>query len=307
MQPRAWAWSTMTNQDNAELRWGYMHKHETPRANIVVLPGLSEPIEKYFETIRLLSSHDCNVYALSWRGQGGSAPYLRDHFRRHSLGFDRDVRDLQRFMDLHVPNNAPRYILAHSMGAMITTLAIQKNPAIANNAFLISPFFGFHEHTGRFFQRFFANRTYDQKFLQAYIPLAGPWQMRATPKSKKPPELFTSDPVRMHLHDWWMKNDPRLRVGGPTMGFVQAASRALNYLNQPGILESIRIPALIFSAGDERIVRNANIFNAAARWPNAFHSHIHGARHEILMEQERYRLPVLESIVDYIRTRPKGP
>lgn len=306
-KPPTWVWSYMINQDKAVLRCGSMRNHPKPLANIIVQPGLNEPIEKYFETHRMLSDFGCNVYALSWRGQGGSDPYLSDRFRRHSLGFDHDANDLKQYIDTHVPPDAPRHILAHSMGAMITTLALARHPDLVKAAFLISPFFGFHERTGRFFEKHMAHKNFNKRILESYIPMGGPWRPRAASKSKKPPELYSSDPVRMHLQDWWLINNPELQIGSPTIGFVRAASNALTSLRQPGVLENMKVPALIFSAGNERVVRNADIFNSAVRWKNAFHHHFHGAKHEILMERDRDRLSLMQTIENYLKTQPAGP
>lgn len=299
-QPQNWQWGILTNADRAGLRYGVLARHEKPRANIIIGPGLSEFSHKYFETAQLLSRLRYNVYILHWRGQGGSTPYLADRFLRHSLGFDHDARDLLQFTDQVVPDNAPKILLAHSMGGLISTLAVKTAPGKFAAAILSAPLFGFQHALGKKFEALLAWLPMTQKMREIYIPGGGPWIARTDPANEHKPESFSSDPVRNKLHDHWMTAEPSLRVGSPTMGFVQEASRSLLSLRDKGVAESIKTPILIFSAGQDKIVRNAPIFNLAARLPQAHHIHLPNAEHEILLETASIRRPVMKAIHSFI-------
>ena len=98
-QPEEWVSGEFANADGANLRFGILARHQHPVANIVIVNGLSEFAKKYFETVRNLDDLGYNVYCMDWRGQGASDRYLSDYFRRHSLGFDRDERDLLQFIE----------------------------------------------------------------------------------------------------------------------------------------------------------------------------------------------------------------
>lgn len=299
-QPPEWQWGIMNNADHAGLRYGALARHAKPRANIIIGPGLSEFSHKYFETARILSRLHYNVYILHWRGQGGSAPYLSDRFLRHSLGFDRDARDLLQFTDQIVPDDAPKVLLSHSMGGLISTLALKQAPHQFAAAILTAPLYGFQHAFGKRFEAFLAWLPLPQKLREYYMPGGGPWKPRHDPNSDKKPEAFSSDPDRNILHDHWMCAEPSLRIGSPTMGFVGEASRALISLRQPGQVEQITTPLLIFSAGRDEIVRNAPIFNLAARVTQAQHIHLPEARHEIMLERASIRRPVMKTIHNFI-------
>ena len=301
-QPKNWQWGILTNADQAGLRYGVLARHEKPRANIIIGPGLSEFSHKYFETAQILSRLRYNVYILHWRGQGGSTPYLRDRFLRHSLGFDRDARDLLQFTGQIVPDSAPKIILAHSMGGLISTLAIKAAPGKFAAAILSAPLFGFQHAFGKRFEALLAWLPMTQKMRERYMPGGGPWKARSAPDSDKKPEAFSSDAIRNKLHDHWMTAEPSLRVGNPTMGFVQEASRSLLSLRRKDVAESVQTPLLIFSAGQDEIVRNNPIFNLAARLPQARHTHLPDAKHEILLETAAIRRPVMKSIHNFIMT-----
>lgn len=299
-QPAQWQWGTMKNADQIDLRYGVFARHENPVANIILAPGLSEFGEKYFELARFLSSLHCNVHVLHWRGQGGSPAYLSDTFRRHSLGFDRDARDLLQFAAEKVSGSAPKILLAHSMGGMISLMAMRRAPDVFKGAIFSAPLLGFQQKLGRGLESLLAAFPLPKTWLERYIPGGGPWMKRSDPASPAKPDAFTSDPVRMHLHDYWMEKEPSLRVGNPTLGFVQEASKSIMQLRSPGALESITAPTLFFSGGDDRIVSSQQIFNQAARLPNAVHIHIPAAKHEILMETDSIRRPVFKTIHSFI-------
>lgn len=299
-QPQDWHWGTITNADQIDLRYGVLARHQNPVANIVIAPGLSEFGEKYFELARFLSRLNCNVHVLHWRGQGGSPSYLSDPFRRHSLGFDRDARDLLQFTHEKVSGPAPKILLGHSMGGMISLLTLRHAPGVFKGAVLSAPLLGFQQKLGRGLESILATLPLPKSWLERYIPGGGPWMKRSDPASPAKPNAFTSDPVRMHLHDYWMENKPSLRVGNPTLGFVQEASKSILQLRSPGALESITTPTLFFSGGDDRVVSSQQIFNHVARLPNACHIHIPAAKHEILMEEDSIRRPVFKAIHNFI-------
>lgn len=299
-QPPSWQWGTITNADHVDLRYGVLARHPNPLANIVIAPGLSEFGEKYFEIARLLSRLRCNVHVLHWRGQGGSPSYLSDPFRRHSLGFDRDARDLEQFVAEKISGPAPKILLAHSMGGMIGLLTMHRTPGIFNAAIFSAPLLGFQQKLGQGLESILASAPLPQAWLERYIPGGGPWKKRIHPTNPTPPDFFTSDPIRMHLHDIWMQNKPALRIGSPTLGFAKEASKTILHLRSPGTLETITEPALFLSGGDDRVVSSVQIFNHAARLPNARHIHIPAAKHEILMEQDSIRRPVFKSIHRFI-------
>ena len=62
----------------AKLRAALFTPRGRPRGTVVLSGGRSEPIEKYFETIRDFMARGFVVLAHDWRGQGLSARELPD-------------------------------------------------------------------------------------------------------------------------------------------------------------------------------------------------------------------------------------
>ncbi len=123
LEPTGWRWDFFTNGQGKKLRYGMvMPPAGKPDALVVVLPGLSEFCEKYFEIARAMLERNLGLFVLDWRGQGKSDRYLDNPHKRHSEGFDRDVADLHQLTTQQVlpaASGAPLVMLAHSMGGNI--------------------------------------------------------------------------------------------------------------------------------------------------------------------------------------------
>lgn len=307
-EPDGWQTGTLINSNAEKLSYGFVARHEKPVKNIIIATGLSEFQQKYFETIRWFDRHGYNVYIMDWYGQGESDRYFADApDKRHSRGLVRDGDDLLFFRDRVVPDNAPAVILSHSMGALPSLLAIRSFPQMFSGISMIAPFLGF-EHPlakGReaILEKIPVNR-YTEKWLGEYIPGGGPWCPRTDPAKKNPPDFFSSDPVRNRLHDQWMTAHPELRIGDVTRRFIREAAVTHMVLRREGVLESIRQPVQIFTAGREKIVSNTAIFNAVSRFPSIHHELVHDASHEILLERDELRLPVLQKIHNFFKSCP---
>lgn len=307
-EPDGWQSGALVNSRAGTLRYGFLARHEKPVKNIIIAAGLSEFHQKYFETIRFFDRHGYNLYVMDWYGQGESSRYFEAApDKRHSQGFIRDSDDLLLFKDSIVPDNAPTVVLSHSMGALPTLLALLSDPETFSGISMIAPFFGFEQPLLKGKEALIAKfpvNHHTEKWLEAYVPGGGAWRPRTDPAKKLPPESFSSDPVRNRLHDQWMTNRPALRIGDVTRRFVREAAFAHMQLRAPGALESLRLPVQVFSAGQEKIVSNAAIFNAVARLPNVRHQVIHEAGHEILMERDELRSPVLTKIHNFFKSCP---
>ena len=79
--------------------------------------------------MRDLAQRDIAVWCLDWRGQGGSERETLLSSRPRARDFAQDARDLAAFIETLMPRETlPRILIAHSMGAAIGLLALQKKP-----------------------------------------------------------------------------------------------------------------------------------------------------------------------------------
>src|ERR1035437_9489859 len=94
-QPAGWRWDVFTDARGKNLRFGAVDPAGgDPAAVVIVLPGLSEFSEKYFEVARDMLRRNLAFRVLAWQGQGKSDRYLGNPHKRHTAGFDEDIADL---------------------------------------------------------------------------------------------------------------------------------------------------------------------------------------------------------------------
>jgi lysophospholipase len=101
--------------------------------------------------------------------------------------------------------------------------------------------------------------------------------------------LVTSDPVRYARNAATLEDEPGLGLGAPTVAWVDAAFRAMAELSEPAYAARIRQPMLIVAAGNDEIVSMPAIEDFALSLRAGSHLIVPGARHELLMEQDRVR------------------
>jgi lysophospholipase len=101
--------------------------------------------------------------------------------------------------------------------------------------------------------------------------------------------LLTSDPVRHARTVAILEAEPALGLGSPTVAWSAAAFKAMSEFARPGYAARIRQPIVMVAAGRDVIVSTAAIESFAPRLRAGSHLIVAGARHELLMEQDRYR------------------
>jgi len=258
------------------------------RGTVCILPGRSEWIEKYFETARDLRSRGFAVAILDWRGQGLSDRPLSDRHKGHVGSFSEYDVDLETFMrDVVLPDcPPPLFALAHSMGATILIRAVYRGQRWFDRIVLSTPMLGI---------AFLTSMTATSLAVRAlrlaglgtmYVPgrFAGVLDLRPFVGN-----ILTSDPVRFARNAAILEAEPTLALGGPTVGWCDAAFRAMRVMREPGYPANIRQPILIVAAGRDAVVSNQAIEDFAALLRAGSHLVINGAQHELLMEQDRYR------------------
>lgn len=258
---------------------------------VVILPGRNECIEKYFETVRDLSSRGFAAAALDWRGQGGSQRLLRNPMRGHVHDFDEYVADLNLFFrKVVLPDCPPPYtLLAHSTGALIALLA---GPELTNRVrrmVLLAPLLEIRAPISMPAIGRVAGFLNALGFGNAYFAGAS----RRGKEVPFEPNRLTSDPTRFARNQMLLRTFPELFIHGPTVAWMRAVCLAAERVQQPKFMAKRRIPTLILAAGDDRVVSTPAIERYARRLRAAKVLTVDGARHELLQEADIYREQVL--------------
>jgi lysophospholipase len=288
-QPPGFIWSHFNDvASGARIRYGYALPPQEPRLTLVMAGGFGEPAEKYFEVMNERLTRGDAVWFMDWRGQGGSDRYLpADPMKSHHAGYNGCIATLHQFARQIVPEDRPRILMAHSMGAHTGLRHVAEHPGVFSGAIFTDPMLRFS--TGRVPQltaRFLASAGKAAGWFERYVPGGGPWMPDgdAFEGNQK-----TSDPIRFRIQpDLYLKY-PHLQMGAPTFGWVWHSFRSCDILNAKDYLKSIKTPVLMQVSGDNAIVRRDAILRAAALMPQCKQVDIPGAKHEIWMERDELR------------------
>jgi lysophospholipase len=99
----------------------------------------------------------------------------------------------------------------------------------------------------------------------------------------------TSDRGRFERNQNLLRQQPFLRINGPTFGWLGAAFRSIRRMRKKSYAGDILTPLLVFGAGQDSVVRTEAIRALCQIIPNARYVEIEGAKHEILMETDAIR------------------
>lgn len=306
-------WHFLQNAKGHQIRAATVMPANAPKGCVLLLHGLSEFTEKYYEVISELLARDMMAVTFDWVGQGGSQNLIPYSQKRHTQGFASDVADIEQiYSQLLLPllpdTNLPKYIVAHSMGGNLTMrfLADSKYAQDFHSAALSAPMLGIHSVEAvpePIRKRVFA---FADRFLDtSYVPGGTDWTglERALPGHS----IFSSDKERDSWQNAWCERNPGLKDGSTTWGWLREAHKSCQYLAQPEVLARITTPLFIAYAGKEALVSNTAITAALKILPNVKSALLPMAKHEILMETNNVRHQFwvgFDSIVSTPTTHP---
>ena len=272
--------------DGATLRAATFFPQGPARGTVVLSPGRSEPIEKYFEVVEDLLARGFAVLLHDWRGQGLSARGLPDRLRGHARGFKTFVSDYTALLDAFETRMPKPWIaMAHSMGGCLTMLALAHGETRFSAAVLSAPMLGL-------------NTAGVPPWLAK--PLA--WTMsrigRAGDYVSAPYDPLvqtfqgdglTHDEARYDRYQAQLRADPEIALGGMTWGWADFAISACDWLRASKGVERIAIPVTLVAAELDNRVLNPAQKAIADRLPKGRYAEVPGAFHEILIETDARR------------------
>ncbi len=271
--------------DGVRLRVG-VWPAKGARGTVLLLPGRTEYIEKYGRTAADLAARGYATLAVDWRGQGLSDRALDDPMSGHVGDFAEYQLDFDEMLAFARAEGLPQpfHLLSHSMGGCIALRALMRGAPVKSAAFsapmwgiLIAAWMRPIAVALSTASRWFA-------FDSRYAPGTGP-------KSYVAEAPFAGNTLTTDAEMWaYMREqaqgDPALTLGGPSLGWLQAALGECHALT---LLPSPAYPAVCGLGTQEKIVDTAPIHARMARWPGARLDLYPGAEHEVLMERPTTR------------------
>jgi lysophospholipase len=280
----------LTSGDGVRLRtvrW-IKPQHEA-RGTVLLIQGRSEFIEKYFEIVSELLARGLSVITFDWRGQGLSSRQLPDRVKGHVRDFSEFDSDLAMVMERVVREHGtkPFYALAHSMGGNVLLRYLHDFPHEFERAVLTAPMLAIK------------TPPYPQWVAKSIATLwtaAGGQASFVFGGAKQNPlvQVFetngvTSDKARFERQMALLAADPRLAVGAPTFGWVEAAFRSMDLVASEEFAQAIETPVLLIGAALDQLVHPGADLLLIRRIKRGMYVMLK-SEHEIMMERDDIRL-----------------
>ena len=286
--------------DGARLRYLIWKDDAAPRGTVFLFGGRTEFAEKYFETIGELRARGFAVATLDWRGQGLSDRPLADGRKGHIRDFEVFDRDLACFMREVAPSfPKPWTALAHSMGGQIVLRALHDHPDWFSRAVFSAPMFGLNfakwmDRSIRATINFLHAFSQDER----YVPGGSP---KANDEIPFEENILTHDERRYEILQALTRAEPRLGLGGATVGWLHAAFRAMDQAATPAYLADVKVPVLICEAAKDKLVSPLALSYAASHMPEATLVIVPQSGHEILIERDAARAVFWEAFDNFMK------
>lgn len=287
--------------DGIKLHFAY-YQHNAEAPLVVIAPGRIESALKYQELFWELAQQGFSVAALDHRGQGLSARLTMNPHQGHVENFNDFVRDFADFTDQLTTlfGSVPKTLFSHSMGGTIATLYCATYSHPYSKLILSAPMFSIATGkvpywlarcvvaAGAWFNRYLGKPWY-------FFGM-GDYQTVAFGKN-----VLTHSKQRYQAFRSAYDNVTEVQLGGPTFNWLYEAVSAA--MNAQKLANDITIPVLLFQAGNDKVVSAAGQKKVAAAVTGdhfRFET-IKGAYHELMMETDKFRQPVLDAIIEETR------
>lgn len=288
---------SFNGQGNIRVNYAYCIPDKASQT-VLISSGRIESLLKYKEVIYEFYRNGFAVFILDHRGQGLSGRMSGNAHHGYVEHFNDYVSDLCYFVDeIVVPRQHGNLnLLCHSMGSAIGALTVLQRPAQFNRVVFCAPMFGIRPALPDWLAKILigANTLYNR-----IVPGANGYFFG---QQDYHPDAFavnrlTSSEIRYGLFRALYHEHPDIQLGGVTAQWLAAASAAMWDVEQHA--ERIDLPVLVFSAADDKVVDNQRQARVVAEMPNAEYIRVAGARHEILIELDSIRQPVMHRIFDF--------
>jgi len=284
--PENWAWGLIQTCAGPVQRYGVSAPAGTPRAQVLILPDYGESAETWFETARDLNDAGNTVWVLEGVGQGGSARLTRHRDLGDVRRFDDDVAAVHAMIEIVIrPDpSQPLVILGQGQGAMVAARAVETGASPAALVLSAPRCQGFLPDSGALR----ALGLGDQR-----APGASGWRRNGADDFAAG---RTHDRWRGAVTHLWQFANPDLRLGGPSLNWLAAASILQSQVRaDTGRLD---VPTLEVSPGGApRCLVPSGVTTQS----------LAGARPALELEDDAHRAPWLTAIEGFIVTRTRAP
>lgn len=300
---KAWPWCQSNGSYGIywgaeDLRVGYA-KFEVPneKGAIVMVPGRTEPVEKYCEMAYDLRNSGWSLYITDLRGQGRSDRMADDSQKGYVDSWKNYVEDFDTFVQEVVKTKShPRMVvMSHSTGGAVVTNYLADHPAEFDGAVLVSPMHKINTDP--------YNETVAYMYASAscifgkgedYAPGAGPYD----PNAPFADNDVTHSEERYDMFRWILGQNPDLAIGGATFRWVREAIEMSRHARSHA--HDVVTPTLLLQAGGDTVVIPSAQNEVCDEAVDCTLVSYDGAYHELLMEKDPIRNQVMGEIKKFL-------
>lgn len=298
--PDGWAWGYVRVGNGPVQRYGVSATAVGPRATVLILPGYSEPAEKWFETARRLNQDGYTVWILERQGQGGSERLTPWRDLGHVNSFDPDVAAVRALVNVVIrpKSSTPLLLLGHSAGGLVALRAAETG--LANDGLILSSPTLQLANLPRPQAETVQIAGWASRLKLGWLKLPGqPGWRRDGPNGVS--AGFTRDKDRGDVQQAWLTANPDLRMGAPSLGWLAAFFEASERAQTDA--QRVTPPVLMLKAGKDRYALPASQTRICSALRDCREVRFPEGLHELHMESDDVRNAWLGEIESFIRTR----
>ncbi len=270
---------------------------------LLIIPGRTEPIEKYAEVIYDLLQTETgkrlNFLMMDPRGQGQSDRMAAPSDMGHVDEFKNYVSDLETFIDkTQMARMCPekRFLLAHSMGAGIATAFLLKHPEFFNHVIMTSPMLKIQTKP---YPYGVARAIVSAQVLAKRGNKFASGQKGFNGNLKFEDNLFTTSPARFKMTMDLFNMFPKTQLGGVSNRWILEVMKATNKLRCH--YHEVSVPMHVYIAGNESYSEPKEMAKFCHEAANCKSTFLPNSKHEVLMDRDVNRDQVMNDLVTFFQ------
>jgi len=276
------------------LRYAHFKTPLESKGTVVFVQGRGTFLEYYEIIIIPLLEQSFDVWMYDLSGQGGSSRLVSSEYHdqetfqymQHIDSFEHYVDDLNAFVEDIVIPNAPGKLLlgGYSTGGHVALRYLQIKSATQpfQVGFMISPLLALKTPLSNVLPYLLWSASWFT-ILESYVPGLGHKDPILTMPYEGNP--YSTDEAGFFELKQLCISNRHLLMGGVSYGWVKAAADSLSFLWSEKAIESIKIPILIATAGNDEIVDVSYNVKFVNELPQGHHIYIQEGRHELFREK----------------------
>ncbi|MDO9183908.1 MAG: alpha/beta fold hydrolase [Bacteriovorax sp.] len=276
-----------------------------PRAKtcLVVLPGRSEPIEKYaelvFDLVHKDSGKDLNIFLMDHRGQGSSERLSTPLDLGYVDNFSNYIADVETFVKLQKLDQIceHKFLLAHSLGAGIGVGFILKHPHVFDRVAIISPML---KILTKPYSYNIARAIVDSFIFTGHGAQFALGQKGFNPNVEFENNTVTSSRERFFMSMGTYEAYPETKLGGVSNKWIHEVMVGTNAIRSR--YHEIDTPLRVFHAGHESFSETSEMKKICDEARDCKRFFYPSAKHEILMEKDQTRDGVIDLLNGFFST-----